>query len=67
MKGTALLINKDHSLTVLENVEHDVYEDLVSLEDSKKIKCTINNKEVQFDPIDKVVWYEETIDWEYGY
>jgi len=67
MKGTALLINKDHSVTVFENVEHDVYEDLVSLEDSKKIKCTINNKEVQFDPIDKVVWYEETIDWEYGY
>jgi hypothetical protein len=67
MKGTALLINKDHSVTVLENVEHDVYEDLVSLEDSKNIKCTINDKEVQFDPIDKVVWYEETIDWEYGY
>ncbi len=67
MKGTALLINKDHSVTVLENVEHDVYEDLVNLEDSKKIKCTINNKEVQFDPFDKVVWYEETIDWEYGY
>nr|WP_309099184.1 hypothetical protein [Fredinandcohnia onubensis] len=67
MKGTALLINRDHSVTVFENVEHDVYEDLVSLEDSKNIKCTINNKEVQFDPIDKVVWYEETIDWEYGY
>ncbi|WP_099364335.1 hypothetical protein [Fredinandcohnia onubensis] len=67
MKGTALLINKDHSVTVLENVDHDVYEDLVSLEDSKNIKCTINDKVVQFDPIDKVVWYEETIDWEYGY
>jgi len=67
MKGTALLINKDHSVTVLENVEHDVYEDLVNLEDSKYRKCTINDKEVQFDPIDKVVWYEETIDWEYGY
>ncbi|WP_010283099.1 hypothetical protein [Bacillus timonensis] len=67
MKGTALLINKDHSVTVLENVEHNVYEDLVSLEDSTNMKCTINDKEVQFDPIDKVVWYEETIDWEYGY
>lgn len=28
MKGTALLINKDHFVTVLENVEHDVFEDL---------------------------------------
>ncbi|MDR4887484.1 hypothetical protein RGU12_07905 [Fredinandcohnia sp. QZ13] len=67
MKGTALLINKDHSVTVLENVEHEVYEDLVSLEDSKNIQCTINDKEIHFDPFDKVVWYEETIDWEYGY
>ncbi|MFD1779565.1 hypothetical protein ACFSFW_12955 [Fredinandcohnia salidurans] len=67
MKGTALLINKDHTVTVLENVEHVVYEDLASLADSKNLKCTINDKEIQFDPIDQVVWYEETIDWEYGY
>ncbi|WP_156289363.1 hypothetical protein [Oceanobacillus salinisoli] len=67
MKGTALLINKDHSVTVLENVEHHVYEKLVSQEDSKNIKCTINNKEVQFNPFSKVVWYEDKIDWAYGY
>ncbi|MEH7379200.1 hypothetical protein V7138_01765 [Bacillus sp. JJ1533] len=66
MKGTALLINKDHSVTVLENVEHDVYEDLVSLGDSKHIQSTMN-KEIHFDSFDNVVWYEETIDWEYGY
>jgi hypothetical protein len=55
MKGTALLINKDQTVTVLENVEHVVYEDLASLGDSKNIKCTINDKEIQFDPIDQVV------------
>lgn len=67
MKGTALLINKNHSVTVLEDVEHVIYEDLVSLRDSKQLKCTINDKEIKLEPIDKVVWYEETIDWDYGY
>ncbi|WP_077616981.1 hypothetical protein [Bacillus sinesaloumensis] len=67
MKGTALLINKNHSVTVLEDVEHVIYEELVSHGDSKQLKCTINDKEVKLDPIDKVVWYEETIDWDYGY
>jgi hypothetical protein len=67
MKGTALLINKDHFVTVLENVEHGVYENLVCQEDSKNIQCTINNKEVHFDPISNVVWYDDIIDWEYGY
>ena len=30
MKGKALLINKDNTVTVLENVEHEVYEELSS-------------------------------------
>lgn len=67
MKGTALLINKDHTVTVLENVEREVYEELVSQEDEKEIHCVIDEKEVCSPPIDKVVWYEETIDWAYGY
>ncbi|RKQ28175.1 hypothetical protein [Oceanobacillus halophilus] len=67
MTGTALLINKDHTVTVLENVEHEVYNQLVAQEDSEEIECTINNKEVHLHPIEKVVWYEDTIDWTYGY
>ncbi|RLL43845.1 hypothetical protein D8M04_13125 [Oceanobacillus piezotolerans] len=67
MKGTALLIKEDHSVTVLENVEHEVYEKLVGQEDSQDIQCTIDDKEVHFEPVSKVVWYEDKIDWEYGY
>lgn len=67
MKGTALLINKDHTVTVLENVERKVYEQLVSQEDKNDIHCVINKKEVHFPSIEKVVWYDETIDWAYGY
>jgi len=67
MKGTALLINKDNTVTVLENVEHEVYEELSSQEDSKKVHCTIDEKEVTFNPISAVVWCEDAIDWDYGY
>ena len=35
MTGTAILINEDHSVTVLENVEHEVYEELASQKDCK--------------------------------
>lgn len=67
MKGTALLINQDHTVTVLENVEHKVYKELADQDDSKQVHCTIGEKEVTFDPISSVVWYEDSIDWAYGY
>jgi len=67
MKGTALLINEDQTVTVLENVEHSVYEELKNEEDLDHPHCTINDKEVEFNPIQSVVWHEETIDWDYGY
>jgi len=67
MKGTALLINKDHTVTVLENVDHEVYEELASQEDSNEVHCKIDEKEVKFNPISAVVWCEDAIDWTYGY
>lgn len=67
MKGTALLMNKDQTVTILENVEHSVYEELSNEEKLTNPHCTINNKEVTFDPISTVVWHEDVIDWEYGY
>jgi hypothetical protein len=67
MKGTAVLIEQDHTVKVLENVEHEVYEELVSQKHEKKQHCTIDDKTVNLGPIAKVVWCEETIDWNYGY
>lgn len=67
MKGTALLINQDHTVTVLENISHDVYEELACQDTAQELYCTIGEKEVHFGPITKVVWCEETIDWDYGY
>jgi len=67
MKSTALLMNKDRTVTVLENVEHELYEELVKQEDAKEIHCTIDDQTVSFPAISKVVWCENTIDWSYGY
>ncbi|MEI3612179.1 hypothetical protein [Pseudogracilibacillus sp. SO30301A] len=67
MKGTALLINKDNTVTVLENVEHKVYKELINQEDSKEVHCIIGEKEITFNPFSAVIWHEEQIDWDYGY
>lgn len=48
MKGTALLINKDHTVTVFENL------------DKTEVEKLHQNKQ-------QIVWYEEEIDWDYGY
>lgn len=67
MKGTALLIKKDQTVTILENVDHKVYEELANKDDLVNPHCTIGDKEVTFKPISTVLWHEEAIDWEYGY
>lgn len=67
MKGTAVLISKDHTVTILEDVSHDVYEKLASQEDKKQLQCTIDEKEVTFKSIAKVIWCGDSIDWSYGY
>ncbi|HLR81492.1 MAG TPA: hypothetical protein VK119_13150 [Bacillota bacterium] len=67
MKGTALLIKDDHTVTVLENVNRSVSKELAEQDDLTTCQCTINDKEVEFDSVSAVVWYEDSIDWNYGY
>lgn len=67
MKGTVLLIKEDHSVTTLENIDYDIYEKLNNHRASNTIRCTINNKEVKFTSISKVIWFEDMVDWDYGY
>lgn len=67
MKGTALLINEDQTVTILEDVDYKVYEELANEKDLDHPHCTIGDKEVTFNPISTIVWHEDTIDWEYGY
>jgi len=52
MNGTALLINDDYTVKVLENVKKEQANEM------KKAKST---KQVS------VIYHEAAIDWEYGY
>ena len=52
MNGTALLINDDYTVTVLENVAEKQFDTL---------KEDDSNRTVSF------IYHEDAIDWEYGY
>jgi hypothetical protein len=67
MTGTALLINKDRSVRILENIKHATYEELVKQENKNDAACKINEKTIHFGSISKVVWCDDAIDWNYGY
>lgn len=67
MKGTTLLLNEDQTVTVLENVGVEVYKELKQEEEMNQPHCTINDKEVTFEPVQTVTWYENGIDLAYGY
>lgn len=56
MIGTALLINDDHTVTVLEDVEEKQFEVLKEEELADKV-----------NPAVSVIFCEEAIDWDYGY
>lgn len=56
MIGTALLINDDNTVTVLEGVEEKNFDVLKEDELTDKINPSVS-----------VIFCEEAIDWEYGY
>jgi len=54
--GTALLINDDNTVTVLEDVEAEKFDVLKEEELTDKV-----------NPAVSVIFCEDAIDWEYGY
>jgi len=56
MIGTALLINDDNTVTVLEDVEAEKFDVLKEEELTDKV-----------NPAVSVIFCEDAIDWEYGY
>lgn len=67
MKGTAILFEKDHTVTFLENVDRAVYEDLKKQCGLKNCNCNVENEATDFDAVSPVFWCENQIDWDYGY
>lgn len=63
MKGTAILFQNEHIVTIMENVEQSVLEEL----QTEHCLCTLNKKKVDLRYVSPVIWHEEEIDWDYGY
>ena len=66
MKGTAVLMNEDHTVTALENVDKTVYDALSTGDNLDHPHYYSGEKEVGFEPVHRVVWSDD-IDWDYGY
>ena len=66
MKGTAILFKED-SVTFLENVDYDVFEEIKNQCGCSQCNCQLENKIVDFGSVSPVFWHEEEIDWDYGY
>jgi predicted ThiF/HesA family dinucleotide-utilizing enzyme len=67
MKGTAILFQENQKVTMIEEIEHCVYEELKAQSGDEHCKCKLNNKIVDFGPVSPVFWHENEVDWDYGY
>lgn len=63
MKGTAILFNDNLTITFIENVDEDTFNDL--LKEISGTEEAQKNKKATFP--EQSFWHEEEIDWEYGY
>lgn len=67
MKGTAILYKKDQSLTIIEDIDRSLFNDIQEQCGYDYCSCKLENKIVDFGPVSPVLWHEEEIDWDYGY
>lgn len=67
MKGTAILYRPNQAVTIIEDVEHTVFETLKEQCGCTNCNCRLEDKLVDFGAVSPVLWHEEEVDWEYGY
>ena len=67
MRGTAILFQKDRSITILENIDRKVFEVIKWQSGEEHCTCVIEHRLVDFGTVSPVLWHEEEIDWDYGY
>ncbi|WP_026583092.1 hypothetical protein [Bacillus sp. J33] len=67
MKGTAILYHDENKVTIIENVEHSVFEELKEQCGDKHCQCHLENKVIDFGAVSPVFWHEDEVDWDYGY
>jgi len=64
--GTLLLFGQDQNVTSIEDIEHDVYENLKQERNEKKVVLTINGEEICFENI-QTIKYIDDLNWDFGY
>lgn len=67
MKGTAILFQPNQKVTVIEDIDHKIYEALKEQCGCTHFNCKVENKLVDYGTVSPVFWHEEDVDWEYGY
>ena len=67
MKGTAILFQKNQKVTIIENVDRSVFEEMKEQCECGHCSCKLESKVVDFGEVSPVLWHENEVDWEYGY
>lgn len=67
MKGTAILYQKDQAVTIIENIDRAVFDEIRNQCGCEHCNCKLENKLVDFGTVCPVFWHEDLVDWDYGY
>jgi hypothetical protein len=61
MKWTAILFREDKIVTIIEDIDHETYEEI-------KVQCECkDNNLTQGDNTKDLSWHDDEVDWDYGY
>ncbi|WP_080846786.1 hypothetical protein [Cytobacillus gottheilii] len=67
MKGTAILYREDQSVTIIEDVEQSVFEDIKKQCGCENCNTKIENQIINYGTVSPALWHEDEVDWDYGY
>lgn len=67
MKGTAILYQKDLSVTIIEDIDRSVFEEIKEQSGDDNCSCMVEDKIVDLGSVSPVYWHEDEVDWDYGY
>ncbi len=67
MKGTAILFQENQKVTIIEDIDRSVFEEMKAHCGCENCNCKLENKIVDFGSESPVFWHENDVDWDYGY
>nr|WP_295974646.1 hypothetical protein [uncultured Bacillus sp.] len=67
MKGTAILFREDQKVTIIEDIDHDTYEELKSTYGCMDTGYHAANYMSDLSKVSPALWHDDEVDWDYGY